>query len=247
MSKPQIVLVPGAWHSPDAFSTVTSQLESNGYTVHTRQLPSVGNDNPPKDLTEDVNALQELVTKAIGTGNEVIVAPHSWAGIITGSALTGFGKKQREEKGEKGGVVTCAYMCAFIVPEGVSLHDAAGGVIPPWYAHEDPYTVVKDGSVFYNDLPEEQSKHWQSQLQTHSYATQAAPATGASWKEIPTRYLLCEDDQAIPAFAQELMANGVKEAGGDIEVERIKTSHSPFLSRPDLVVNWIRRVAGETI
>ena len=78
-------------------------------------------------------------------------------------------------------------------------------------------------------------------------ATFYAPATAASWKEIPTSYLLCEDDLAIPAPGQEAMTSGVKEMGGEIEITRIKVGHSPFLSKPDETVEWIRRVAGEKL
>jgi hypothetical protein len=59
--------------------------------------------------------------------------------------------------------------------------------------------------------------------------------------------LLCEDDLAIPAFAQEFMTGMVKEKGGELEVERIKSSHSPFLSQPDVVVEWVRKAAGEKL
>jgi hypothetical protein len=102
-------------------------------------------------------------------------------------------------------------------------------------------------NVFYNDLPEDQQRYWFSKTKTHTFASKQAKATAESWKEIPTSYLLCEDDLAIPAFAQEAMTGMVKEMGGEIEVERIKSSHSPFLSQPDAVVNWLRRVAGEKI
>lgn len=133
MSKPHLVLFPGAWHSPECYSLIIPKLEAAGYTVHATQLPAVGNPNPPKDLSEDIAAIRELVTKAIDKGNDVIVVPHSWSGIVVGSALVGMGKKQREAKGEKGGVVAMGYMCAFIVPEGVSLLNAANNEIPPWY------------------------------------------------------------------------------------------------------------------
>ena len=43
------------------------------------------------------------------------------------------------------------------------------------------------------------------------------------------------------------MIKGVQEAGADIEVQRMKASHSPFLSQPDETVEWIRRVAGEKV
>lgn len=72
-----------------------------------------------------------------------------------------------------------------------------------------------------------------------------AKTTAASWQTIPTSYLLCEDDLAIPAAAQEGMIKGVEEAGGgEIEVTRIKSGHSPFLSKPDETAAWLQKVAG---
>ena len=135
-TKPQIVLTAGAWHTPASFTTLISKLEDAGYTVHTEKLPSVGNSTPPQDLSEDIAALQGLVTKAIGDGNDVVVVPHSWSGIVASSGLVGYGKKQREEAGKKGGVVKGAYMCAFLVPEGVSLMDAIQHQIPAWWTVE---------------------------------------------------------------------------------------------------------------
>lgn len=132
-TKPHVVAIPGAWHSHAAFAEVTKRLEAAGYTVHSRQMPSVGNSNPPEDLSQDIEATRELVLKAIGDGNDVIVVPHSWSGIVVGSALVGLGKKQREAKGEKGGVVRGAYICSFIVPEGVSLMDCLQHKIPGWW------------------------------------------------------------------------------------------------------------------
>jgi len=139
MAKPQIVLIPGAWHKPECFSIIIPKLEAHGYTVHTRQMPSVTESDPPTDLSRDVAAARDLVTKAIGGGNDVVVVPHSWAGLVAGSAFGGMGKKEREAKGEKGGIVRAAYMCAFMAPEGVSLLDAIQHQIPDWW-----YIGVRD-------------------------------------------------------------------------------------------------------
>lgn len=133
MSKPHIVLVPGAWHTPECFSLIIPKLESHGYKVHSRQMPSVGSETPPEDLSQDIAALRELVTEAIASGNDVVVVPHSWSGIVVGSALGGLSKKEREERGEKGGVIRAAYMCSFMAPEGVSLMDALQHQIPDWW------------------------------------------------------------------------------------------------------------------
>ncbi|KAF2710986.1 alpha/beta-hydrolase [Pleomassaria siparia CBS 279.74] len=247
MPKPHIVFLPGAWHSAEGYYAVMSKLEEAGYSVHSRPLPGVGMYNPPVDLVDDIAATQEIVNEAIGDGNDVIVIPHSWPGIVVGSALVGYGKKQREERGQKGGVVRGAYMCSFIVPEGVSLMDACQHRLPPWYTVDGLYSFVTDSTVFYHDLPASEREYWTSKLELHSFATQKAKSTGASWKDIPTSYLVCEDDRAIPAVFQDMMIDRVKEMGGDIEVKRIKASHSPFLSMPDAVVDWIREAVGEKL
>lgn len=88
--------------------------------------------------------------------------------------------------------------------------------------------------------------HWGSQLLPHAFSTKKAKSTGAAWLTIPCSYLLCELDQAVPIFAQEAMVGAAQEAGSNMETERVKASHSPFLSKPDAVVAYLRRAAGET-
>jgi hypothetical protein len=124
MAKPQLVLLPGAWHTPLCMAALISKLESLGYAIHTSRLPSVGNPNPPLDLSEDIAVVRSLVEQAIDKDNDVVVFPHSWAGIVTSSALVGLGKKEREAEG---------YMASFILPEGVSLMDGVGGDVPSWW------------------------------------------------------------------------------------------------------------------
>jgi hypothetical protein len=43
------------------------------------------------------------------------------------------------------------------------------------------------------------------------------------------------------------MIEAVREAGGEIEVTRLKSGHSPFLSKIEETVGWVRRVAGEVV
>jgi hypothetical protein len=109
------------------------------------------------------------------------------------------------------------------------------------------YIRATDPTVFYNGLSEEEQAYWFSQLQTHSFATLVAPSTGASWKTIPSSYLICEQDNAIPAAFQEMMANAAKAKGAQVDIERLDCGHSPFLVMPKETVDWIRGVAGETV
>lgn len=135
-SKPHLVFLHGAWHSPTYFVGITSLLQAHLYVVHTGQLPAVGNPpswTPPSDLSQDVAAARSIVETAIGDGNDVIVICHSWGGAIAGSSLVGYSKKEREEKGLKGGVVKCGYMCAFLLDAGVSLRGDGDNAYPSWY------------------------------------------------------------------------------------------------------------------
>lgn len=152
MKKAQIVVLPGAWHTPEKyFDAVTTRLKTFGYTVHGRQMPATGNAKPPKDLSEDIAAAQSLVETAIDDGNDVAVVAHSWGGIVAGSALSGYGKKQREAQGKKGGVIAVGYMTAFLGPEGASLMDGIGHQTPYWF-NEDvrlgfPMTALNELDV----------------------------------------------------------------------------------------------------
>ncbi|KAF3002877.1 hypothetical protein E8E13_000573 [Curvularia kusanoi] len=247
--KPQIVFIHGAWHSPIYFIKISSMLQDHLYVVHARQLPAVGvppSWTPPEDTTQDIAAARSLVDTAIGDGNDVVVICHSWGGTIASAALEGYSKSEREQKGLKGGVVKVGYMCAFMLDEGTSM-TPEGGKYPPWYDHDGPVLTPNDPNVFYNGLSEPEQAYWFSQLQKHSLPCLRTPVKGASWKTIPSSYLVCEQDLAIPAAFQEKMANDAKEKGADVQIERLDCGHSPFLVMPGETAEWIRRVAGETL
>lgn len=64
-----------------------------------------------------------------------------------------------------------------------------------------------------------------------------------AWRHLPTSYLVCTDDQAMPLRDQEAMIRAARAEGGVVHVSHVKSGHSPFLSKPDEVVKWIERVA----
>jgi hypothetical protein len=156
-------------------------------------------------------------------------------------------KKEREAVGKKGGVIRTGYMAAFLLPEGVSLLALSQGKPADWITREGNQLIYTDPEAFYNDVPEKESKYWFSLVKTHAAGSIAAKATGAAWKVIPTSYLLCEEDLAIPPGRQEEMIRDAKSVGAEIDVTRIKSSHSPFLSKIDETAQWVRRVAGEKV
>lgn len=70
------------------------------------------------------------------------------------------------------------------------------------------------------------------------------PATYTAYLEIPSTYILTENDRALAPTAQERM---IAEGQGAFDVVRCQEGHSPFLSNPGLIVDVIRRAAGEDV
>jgi hypothetical protein len=109
---------------------------------------------------------------------------------------------------------------------------------------EDRTWTVKDPEIiFYNDLSVAEQAFWINKLRPHPPPSSTTPITNVAYKYIPTTYLLCEKDQAIPFEVQRMMVAGA-EASGDVyegEIEQIVcgSGHSPFLSMPERVVEIV--------
>lgn len=80
--------------------------------------------------------------------------------------------------------------------------------------------------VFYGDVAPELAAEAVARLVPASYSSQTAPQSKAAWHEIPSTYVICTEDNALPASAQEAMARRAA------NVRRLPASHSPFLSMP---------------
>ena len=65
--------------------------------------------------------------------------------------------------------------------------------------------------------------------------------TAAAWRNTPSTYVICDEDQALPPAAQEQMAKRAT------NIRRLPSSHSPMLSRPDEVAQIIAETAIQVI
>ena len=97
--------------------------------------------------------------------------------------------------------------------------------------------------LFLHDVPD--GAEWVKSLKPHAWATQIAPATGAAYYNIPTAYLLCEDDRATPLPVQQVLVERARRKGAAIETDKIKSGHAPWLALPDQFIAYIRKHAGD--
>jgi pimeloyl-ACP methyl ester carboxylesterase len=67
----------------------------------------------------------------------------------------------------------------------------------------------------------------------------AGTVTNPAWKVKPTYYLVATEDRMIPPPAQRMMA---KRAGST--VVEAAGSHAVYVSRPDVVADFIAQAAG---
>ncbi|KAJ5766319.1 uncharacterized protein N7511_003935 [Penicillium nucicola] len=244
-----ILFVPGAWHNPDSFDPVIERLETAKYKTNKVHLPSV---NPPThflDFDEDVAHIRKQIEQEVSAGQSVVVVVHSYGALPANEAIQGLDIQTRQKQGLTGGVAHLFFCCSFVIPEGQSLISAFGGSDLPWFrVAEDRLEVnpANPDEVFYNDCSPAQIETAVAALRPHSYKCFHSPCTYAAWKEVPSTYLYCLQDAAIPLAVQKMMVE-VTAKGYGMNTETVDASHSPFISQPDGLTAAIRRAAGETI
>ncbi|MGY1641638.1 alpha/beta hydrolase [Geodermatophilus sp. SYSU D00703] len=217
-----LLLVHGAWHGSWCWEPLRDALD--GVPVRTVDLPSVGSDPAALgSLDDDAQAVRAALADIEGP---VVVLGHSYGGIpVTEAATADLG------------VAHLVYLCAFQLDVGESLVGSLGGQPPDWQeVHPTHVRVTTPEPVFYNGVDPELTERAVSRLRLHSVSSFTQPLSRAAWTELPSTYVVCEQDQAIPVSAQEAMA---RRAG---EVLRMDAGHSPFLSRPAELATLLRPV-----
>lgn len=244
-TKPTIILVPGSWHKSSCYALLTKDLNSAGYTTKPVSLPSVGASTPLENFSPDVTAIRTAITDVLSTGSDALLSVHSYSSMPAIEAIQGLEKKSSSSS--KPGVSHFFFCSAFVPPVNTSLLDMLGGQPLPWFKVNDAKTVVEPDdpkTVFYGDCSDEMADEAIEELEPFSYKVFSSPSRNEGWKNVPCTYMFCEDDRAIPLEVQKGMVEG---SGVKFRTVTFKSSHSPFLSRPEEMAVEIRRAAGEAI
>lgn len=212
MTLPSLLIVEGAWHKPDHFRPLVEEL--SGINVHTATLPSIGDD---PGVLRDMYADAELIAQAAAAiDGPVVVVAHSYGGIPTTQALRCARNVRR-----------IIHLAAFQLHAGESLISTNRGSLMSWSRlHQqrgigDYVEAMTPMTVFYNDVDTLTARRAASQLGYQSYASMQQQLTETAWKTIPSTYVVCEVDNAIPVAAQELFAK----RADDVQRLRRRTPH----------------------
>ncbi|KAB8226261.1 Alpha/beta hydrolase family-domain-containing protein [Aspergillus novoparasiticus] len=224
-NNPTVVIVPGSWHCPKHYKYLIDGLAKFNYEAVGVTLPSVNSSPPHASWDQDAQAVREVIMKSLDNGNDVIAVAHSFGGVAMSEAVKGLGKEAREKRGLKGGVVRLIYMCAMALPEG----QTHVGQIQPQTPEEEELErqrqelqakyggmrFTEDGAmlldkdvirdVFYNRCDPKDVDEAVELLGSFPTGPLTVPVTYTAYREIPSTYIVCENDKALALSYQERM------------------------------------------
>ena len=224
-TRPNIVLVHGAWADGSSWSAVIEGLQADGYRVTAPQFPLTS-------LADDVSRLRHVL--ALQDGPTVIVG-HSYGGQVR----TALGTDVPD-------VVGLVYIAAFGIDEGESLGGLlAQGPPTPALAHQ---LVDDEGLVWLTE--DDFVNHFAGDIDPVTakvlYAVQQPLVASAfndvmtvpAWKVLPSWYLVSQNDQALPADAQRMFANRM-----NATIVEVPSGHLAMVSHPAKVVQLAETAA----
>jgi pimeloyl-ACP methyl ester carboxylesterase len=219
-----IVLVHGAWGGSWVWERVVPLLEGRGFRTLAMDLPSVGAD--PDDgcsLATDAAAVARVLDRE---GGPFLVCGHSYGGMVITHATAG-----------RSDVSRLVYLCAFMPDAGDSLFTITGGASPWIHVLADGRTLPdleRAARVGYIDCDAETRASAIARLRPQVPAPFLDPVPVAAWREIPATYIVCTEDQSLPAELQRAVF--APRAG---EVVELVSGHAAFFSQPERVAELL--------
>ncbi|KIW63240.1 hypothetical protein PV04_10103 [Phialophora macrospora] len=254
-SKPTIIIVHGAWHRPIHFQQLSEALTSHGYKVVAPALPSV--DKAPEELTPDSEADIAAVRSAIlaeldgDNPRDVILVPHSYGGLPASGAIRGLDPQSRAAAGKSTSVRAIAAIAACIIPEGMTILAAHGKTDSDSAVRDLPDPVnPPPAPALWHDVPAESETYAcaERNLNVMSKAALLDRCRFSAFEVVPVHFLMPRDDRAMNFATQESVVQRIRDSGRVVRTEVLDgSSHSPFLSRLQETVAFVRRSAGEDV
>jgi pimeloyl-ACP methyl ester carboxylesterase len=211
-----VLLVHGAWHGAWCWEPLIDALGGDAAAL---DLPS--DHVAGAGFTDDVNAVRDVLDDM----TDVVLVGHSYGGAVI------------SEAGAHDNVAHLVYLCAFTLDVGESLlANAAPRVETALNAGLRPdgdlITVTPEaaGVAFYGDVADAPV----DRLVPHNMRAFTTELAAAAWRDKPSTYVLCTQDQAIHPDRQRFYASRCS------SVVELEASHSPMLSVPDRVAEIIR-------
>ena len=218
-SSPTAVLVHGAWADGSSWSPVITDLAQAGIAVIAAPIPLTS-------LADDVNALDRTIDRTEGP---VVVVGHAYAGGVIAAT-----KHPR--------VRALVYVAALAPDEGETVADVFNR--DPSHPDAPELTPDDEGWIWLplNAFPKAFAQQGTAEQQAILAAVQRPikvqciqqPVLRPGWKDLPSWFLVAEEDRMINPVTQKFMAERMHAT-----VHTHDADHAPLITRPQAVVDII--------
>jgi pimeloyl-ACP methyl ester carboxylesterase len=223
-----VVLAHGAWMDGSSWSKVISLLRKEGVKAVAAALPMTG-------FEEDVKAVESAIER-LGMG--AVLVGHAYAGAAIGAAKSGKAK----------GLV---YVAGLAPDVGETVADVFGRGEPdpraPKLAPDSHGMIYLPDGAFATAFAQQAAPDEQAGLAAVQRPIAPGcimvPMTHAAWRDLPSWYLVAEQDRMIAGGNQRFMAQRM-----GAKVTSIAADHVPNITAPEavarMVLEAVRSVAG---
>jgi pimeloyl-ACP methyl ester carboxylesterase len=221
--KPTIVFCHGIWADGSCFSKVIPALQADGHEVIAVQY---GLDS----FEEDVSTVKRTLNRV---RSPVILVGHSYGG----ATITASGVDSR--------VAGLVYIAAVAPDVGETVQEQLdkypSDIFTRVEVADGRAWMLPNGTEFFaGDLSQEEQKLvWATHCPPVADLFQQQKIAGTPWKSKPSWYILTTQDHTVHPDLQRWVS---KRMGAT--VVEVESSHVPMLSKPDVVIELIRKAAA---
>ena len=220
-----VVLAHGAWADGSSWSKTIGPLITAGHTVSAAPLPLTSFD-------ADVAALERTLERVPG---QIVLVGHAYAGAVIAAA--------RNER-----VKTLVYITALAPDQGETVADVFYRVPAhphaPKLAPDDHGLIYLPESAFAEAFAPNATAEQQALLaavqRPISPACITVPMSRPRWRDLPSWFLVAEQDYMILPETQRFMAQRM---GARVRAHEV--DHTPIVTAPTVVVDIIREAIAE--
>ena len=222
-----VVLVHGAWADGSSWAKVIGPLAAQAVRVLAAPLPLTS-------FAEDTAAVERTLERVSGPA---VLVGHAYAGAVIAAT--------RNEK-----VRALVYISGLAPDEGETVADVFYRSEPhplaPKLAPDSHGLIYLPDEAFASAFAQNASADELALLcavqRPISPACITVPVNRPLWKDLPTWFLMAEQDRMIVGDTQRFMAERM-----GARVRSHPVDHTPIVTAPGLVVDIIREAIGETI
>ena len=221
--KATIVFCHGIWADGSCFSKVIPTLLADGHEVIAVQYSL-------ESFEEDVAMIKRTLNRV---GSPALLVGHSYGG----ATITAAGVDDR--------VAGLVYIGAVAPDVGETVQDQLNKYPSDIFSRvevKDGYAwMLPNGTEFFcGDLSEQEQKLvWATHFPPHADLFTRCAVQSTPWKSKPSWYILCLKDHTVHPDLQRWVSTRM-----GATVTEVESSHVPMLSKPDVVIDVIRKAAA---